>query len=249
MSDHEEIETAVAAWVLGALEPDEAESTRLHVGGCASCQQTLARLSRAAAALPLEVEEVTPPPRLRERIVVAAAAARASTIPSAPARKRPAGPPPRWKPTLTVQLGRLPMFAIAATVALVLVVGLVAGNAIGRRSVVPPPAQVVRYALVGHGTLAGARGTVIYLKNDGVALVNFNGLPALAKGKVYELWLITPGGHTDAAGVFVPDSNGGKVVLVSSPLNGYSQIAVTAEDGPDGATAPTSPPQLYGNVA
>jgi len=101
---------------------------------------------------------------------------------------------------------------------------------------------------VGHGTLAGARGTVINLKVEGVALVDFNGLPPLAKGKVYQLWLITPGGHPDSAAVFVPDSNGGKVVLVGLPLSGYSQMAVTAEDAPNGSPTPSQQPELYGNL-
>jgi anti-sigma-K factor RskA len=127
-------------------------------------------------------------------------------------------------------------------------IGLAAGNAIGRNSVVPAAAQVARYQLVGHGTLAGARGTVVNLKVEEVALVNFNGLPPLAKGKVYELWLITPGGHPDSAGVFVPDSNGGKVVLVGLPLTGYSQMAVTSEDAPNGSPTPSQQPELYGNL-
>jgi len=97
--------------------------------------------------------------------------------------------------------------------------------------------------------MAGAHGMVIDLKTDGVALVDFHGRPQLDKGKVYELWLITPGGHPDSAAVFVPDSNGGKVVLVNLPLKGYAQMAVTAEDGPDGATAPTQAPQLSGTLA
>src|SRR5712692_2596249 len=145
MSDHEELEGTVAAWVLGALDADEAESMRVHVEGCATCRQTAVRFRRA-----------------------------------------------------------------------------------------------------GHGALAAAHGTVIDLKNDGVTLVDFSGLPALDKGKVYEVWLITPGGHPDSAAVFVPDSNGSKVVLVNMPLKGYSQMAVTAEDGPDGSAAPTQQPQLYG---
>jgi hypothetical protein len=89
---------------------------------------------------------------------------------------------------------------------------------------------------------------VIELRNDGLALVDFSGLPALESGKVYELWLITPGGRPDAAAVFVPDSNGGKVVLVSRSLAGYALMAVTTERGPDGETAPTQQPQLYGNL-
>ncbi len=246
MSDHEELESSVAAWVLGALDPDEAASIRVHVEGCATCQQTAARLSRAAAALPLEVDEVSPPARLRERVYVAAAAARASTVPSAPARKRVVPVRRGWKPTASIQ--RLPVLLAVATVVLALLIGLSAGDLIGRNSVPPVVAQVARYQLVGHGTLAGAHGTVVNLKVEGVALVDFNGLPPLAKGKVYQLWLITPGGHPDSAAVFVPDSNGGKVVLVGLPLTGYSQMAVTAEDAPAGSPAPSQQPELYGNL-
>jgi anti-sigma-K factor RskA len=248
MSDHEELESSVAAWVLGALDADEAERMRVHAEGCATCSQTAARLRRAAVALPLEVEEVAPPARLRERVLVAAAAARTSTVPTAPARKKIATPSATWKPVATIRMGRLATFAAAATVLLTLLVGLVAGDLVGRKSVSPPPAQVARYTLVGHGALAGAHGTVIDLKSDGVTLVDFSGLPPLAKGKVYEVWLITRGGHPDAGAVFVPDSNGAKVVLVNLPLNGYSTMAVTMEDGPDGSTAPTQQPQLMGSL-
>jgi anti-sigma-K factor RskA len=248
MSDHEELESTVAAWVLGALEADEAASVRVHVEGCATCQQTAARLRRAAAALPLEVEEISPPDRLRERVYVAAASARASTVPSAPARKRVVPARGGWKPAAFIQFGRLPALLAVATVVLALLIGLSVGDLIGRNSVPPGAAQVARYQLVGHGTLAGARGTVVNLKVEGVALVDFNGLPPLAKGKVYELWLITPGGHPDSAAVFVPDSNGSKVVLVGLPLNGYSQMAVTAEDAPNGSPAPSQQPELYGNL-
>src|SRR5260370_36782202 len=105
MSDHEELESSVAAWVLGALEPDEAASVRVHVEGCATCQQTAARLRRAAAALPLEVDEISPPERLRERAYVAAAAARASTVPTAPPRQRAVPARRGWNPTASVQRG------------------------------------------------------------------------------------------------------------------------------------------------
>jgi anti-sigma-K factor RskA len=249
MSDHEELESTVAAWVLGALEPDEAAGVRVHVDGCASCQQTAARMRRAAAALPLEVEEISPPARLRERVYTAAAAARASTVPSAPARKRVVPARGGWKPAATIPFGRLPALVAAATVVLALLIGLAAGELVGRNSVPAAVVQVTRYHLVGQGTLAGARGTVIKLNVEGVALVDFNGLPAPAKGKVYQLWLITPGGHPDSAAVFVPDSNGGKVVLVGLPLTGYSQMAVTAEDAPNGSPTPSQQPELSGPLS
>src|SRR6266699_3610130 len=80
MSDHEELEGTVAAWVLGALDADEAESMRVHVEGCATCRQTAARFRRAADSLPLEVDEVVPPARLRERVLIAAFAAAATVL-------------------------------------------------------------------------------------------------------------------------------------------------------------------------
>ena len=143
--------------------------------------------------------------------------------------------------------GMMSMYAAAAAVLLALVVGIVAGDVIGRGA--PASAPVVRSALVGHDGLAGARASVVDLKSDGVALVDFSGLPQLDTGKVYEIWLITAGGRADPAGVFVPDSNGSKFVLVSTSLAGYTEMAVTSEVGPAGTLAPTQQPQLYGNLA
>lgn len=245
MSDHEELEMSVAAWILDAVGAEEAEQIRLHVESCASCREAAVRLRRAAGALALEVEEVTPPARLRERVLRAAAAGRGVAVSSpTPARVVPVRAQPR--PVARLGFGRLPAFAVAATVMLALLIGLVAGDLAGRST--NPPPQVARFSLVGHAGLAGARATVIDLKSDGLALIDFNGLPALEAGKVYEVWLITPGGRADAAGVFVPDSNGSRVVLVNHSLDGYAQIAITTEAGPDGTTAPTQPPQLYGTV-
>jgi anti-sigma-K factor RskA len=141
----------------------------------------------------------------------------------------------------------MPALAAAAVVVLALLVGFVAGDVIGRG--VPAPAPVVRSTLAGHGGLAGARATVIDLKSEGVVLVDFNGLPQLESGRVYEIWLITAGGRPDPAGVFVPDSNGSKFVLVSRSLADYTQMAVTSEEGPAGTLAPTQQPQLYGNLS
>ncbi|HEX2679719.1 MAG TPA: zf-HC2 domain-containing protein, partial [Candidatus Dormibacteraeota bacterium] len=90
MSDHEELESAIAAWVLGALDPDEAEALRTHVEGCATCTEVAARLRRVVGVLPLAVEEVAPPPRLRERVLDAAAAAREpKVVPLAVPRRSP----------------------------------------------------------------------------------------------------------------------------------------------------------------
>ena len=108
---------------------------------------------------------------------------------------------------------------------------------------------MARFTLTGHDALAGATASVIDLEGDGVALVDFKGLPSLAPGKVYELWLITSNSRADPAAVFVPDSNGTRVLVVSRTLTGYVTMAVTTEQGPDGATAPSAQPQMSGSLA
>jgi anti-sigma-K factor RskA len=249
MSEHEELASSVAAWVLGAVEADEVDVLRAHIEACPTCRETALRLGRTVRALPLEVEEITPTARLRERILAAAAtspgSAVASVLPVARTKERPRLPRPR---ALTVgHQGGMPAFAAAAVVVLALVVGFVAGDVIGRGA--PAPALVVRSTLAGHGGLASARATVIDLKSEGVALVDFSGLPQLESGRVYEIWLITASGRPDPAGVFVPDSAGSKFVLVSKSLADYTQMAVTSEEGPAGTMAPTQQPQLYGNLS
>ena len=249
MPEHDELESLVSGWVLGALEPGEVDGVRAHVETCPICRDTAMRLRRAVGALPLEVEDVNPPAALRERILAAASSSRGPSLAPAHPKTRAKEYRPATGSTKVPGQTRawVSAYAAAASVVLALVVGLVAGDMIGRQA--PAPASVVRSALVGHQGLASARANVIDLKSDGVALVDFNGLPQLDSGRVYEIWLITAGGRADPAGVFVPDSNGSKIVLIGRSLAGYAQMAVTTEVGPAGTQAPTQKPELYGNLA
>jgi anti-sigma-K factor RskA len=248
MSEHEELEMSVAAWVLGAMSAEEAEEMRMHIEGCSSCREAATRLRRAMGALPLGVEEISPPARLRERVLAAAAASRGTVVAPVPRRTEPRRQA-KVTPLPVAPRGRVPAWAAAAVVVLALLVGGVAGNVLGRNAVRPPTSAVARFTILGSQELAGAKASVIDLKSDGVALVDFTGLPPVASGKVYEVWLITPGGRADPAGVFVPDSNGSKVVVINQSLSGYSLMAVTREAGPAGTTAPTEQPQMAGNLA
>jgi anti-sigma-K factor RskA len=240
MSDHEELESSVPAWVLGALEPDEAETIRAHVDSCATCREAVQRLRRVMGVLPLSVEEVTPPPRLRERVLEAAGTRTATPL---PAVRRPR---PRPIPSQVGLARRMPVYAMAAVAVVALLLGVIVGQLALRPS---PSSEVARYMLTGHQDMSAAHATVIDLRADGVALVDFSGLPAPGTGRVYEIWLIPAKGDPVAAAVFVPDSNGARIVLVNRSLAGYMQMAVTNEAGPDGAAQPTQQPQLYGSLA
>jgi anti-sigma-K factor RskA len=241
MSDdlrHDELEAMVAPWVLGALDTEEAETVRVHVDGCASCREVATRLRRVVGALPLAVEEVAPPPRLRERVLAAATATPRAAAPVATRVRRPA--------RAVRPVTRMPAFALAAVAVVALLIGVLVGQISVRT---PPPSQVARFTLTGHQDMSGAQASVIDLRSDGVALVDFHGLPPPGANRVYEVWLVPAKGNPVPVAVFVPDSNGSRVVLVNRSLSGYSVMAVTSEPAPDGSPAPSQQPQLYGNVA
>src|SRR5882724_2989215 len=141
MSEHEELEDSIAAWVLGALDARDADIVRIHVEGCPTCQETVPRLRRTVDILPLEVEDITPPAGLRERILAAAADAPvATTLPDRPrAGIEVERPRQRTETLLRNPRGRTPIYAAAAAVLLALVVGVVAGDVIGRNAPVPTP--------------------------------------------------------------------------------------------------------------
>ena len=177
----------------------------------------------AFGAIGLAVEPVTPPAGLRERILAAAE--------------------PRI-PVVTQQRRRLPWSLLAAAMVLISVAAFLLGQTIHRE--VPTGPTV--FAMAGHGSLQGAAAKVTDLKADRIAVVEFNSMPALPPGKVYELWLITADGRAQAAGVFVPDSSGHTVVVVDRPLEGYAVMAVTVEAGPSGVSSPTQQPAMTGNI-
>ncbi len=188
--------------------------------------------SRLLEALALGVDPVQPPSGLRDRILAASTAPPEDTVVPLRRRRRAGG------------VARLPITAVAAAV----VVALLAGVLIGRLTVPPPAPAVTHFTIAGHGAFAGVTARVVDLKSDGVALVTFSGLPAAPVDKVYELWLITPGGNAVHAGVFTPDESGSAVVVVPQSLDGYALMAVTVEGRP-GVDAPTQQPQIYGTVA
>src|SRR2546430_17652863 len=104
--DHDEIEDLLAAFVLGATDPQEEALVREHLEGCSTCTSTVQRLRRALGAVPLAAETVAPPQRLRHQILSAAGASPApevATPPGAPGlRLRPRAsrlktPRPRWR--------------------------------------------------------------------------------------------------------------------------------------------------------
>lgn len=241
-ADHDELESLIAPYALGVADPEESAAVRAHLRECSSCPELVARLQSSVDALPLAAPAADPPARLRDRIL--AAAGGAPSRPEEPPRRvrlpAPRQPIGRWRPT-----GAWGIAAAAAVAAFVL--GGALGYALAPHQRPAPPAEA-HYVLTGSGPMAGATGQVTDLRNQGVTVVRFTGLPQPGTGRVDELWLIDAGGRPQPAAVFMPDASGAHTVLLSRSVEGLKALAVTEENGPDGAAAPTQQPQLIGNI-
>lgn len=219
MSYHD---TAREIMELAAAEPggldrleagDTAEAAAVvgHLAGCPACLEELGRLRRAEALL-RPVLGATPDPALRERTL---AYVRAVGVP------REAGPAPAGRGPQAPRRRVIPVSAWAASLAAVLVIGLVAGSLLAGRTSPSGNADpavaldaVAREtaALVAAGdartiALADASGaplgSLVVSPAAGRIVVSAAGLPAPAQGEEYRCWVEVGGSRTALGSMWV----------------------------------------------
>jgi anti-sigma-K factor RskA len=69
MSDHARHRDDIGAYLLGALNDLERQAFERHMRDCDDCREELERLRPAAEALPGSVEQLSPPPGLKKRLM------------------------------------------------------------------------------------------------------------------------------------------------------------------------------------
>jgi len=219
MSDHSQWADAVGAYLLGALEPDEAARFEEHLAGCAECRRDVAELKVAADALPVSVPIVSPPPALKDQIMAVvgeeaqllAAAGRGAESAERP-RERSRGRLLDW----------LTRPAVALACALALLVGgglagvLLGGGDDGARTVVAT-------------TQAPDADVRLEIRDDGSTLVA-KGMPAPPNGRIYQVWLKRPGRDPEPTSVLWSTRRDGSAeVAVPGSLDGVEAVLVTHE--------------------
>ena len=154
----EEIDDLIGPYALDALEPDERLAVLEHLSECREHDAGHSAYRQIASSLPLAIDEVMPPPRLRNRLLSAFEASVRGGEPEAPA-----GPSANLR-----LLFRRPAFAYGLAVALLAIaVGLAAWNLSLRDHGAPSAHGIFARAAVERGDM---RLRVLYVIEERLAL-------------------------------------------------------------------------------
>ena len=238
-TDHDRWRDDLAAYMLGALEPEEVTELERHLEGCEHCRAELLWLTPAVQALPDAVERVEPPRELRGRVMAEVRGDAGERVRPDGSRYGEAEPglgkrASRWLQGLgSGPMGLRPVAGVAAAV---LVVVAVAGFAIGGGIGGSDGAGATSTIVAGHAPGVTAK---VVKKGDGgtLQLANVRQLP---NDRVLEAWVRREGRIVPVRALFVPDRKGRASTMIAD-MHGVDTVMVTAEPA-GGTSAPTSTP-------
>jgi anti-sigma factor RsiW len=231
---HERYDDELAAYMLGALEPAEEAAFEQHLAACQRCQARERWLRASVDLLPSSVEQIEPPPELRERLMGTvrqeAGGPQAEERRLAPARRGSAlrG----WLGSLSLR----PATALAG-VLLALAAGIV-GYAIGNED-----SGTTRIAASGTPVAPQTTGTLV--RSGDVGVLRVSNLPQ-RRGHIYEVWLVKRGKPVPSA-LFQVGRDGTGSAGIPNGLDGATQVMVTSEPA-GGSEQPTTQPLLSARI-
>jgi anti-sigma-K factor RskA len=221
---------------MGLLASPERDEVEEHLRRkCPVCTEEMRRATETNAMLLGTTPEVTPPPRLRRRVLASV------------------GVEPRRSWAVTW----LPWGAAAAATAAAVVFFVNVNrlehtnqqtlaqsarmeNAV--RMMAEPETRQVTFG-------KGPQGRVLVNPSRGVLLLASN-LPPAPAGKTYELWIIPKGGAPRPAGLFQSDANGNAMHMAPGPVDMGTTSAIAVSMEPEaGSEAPTTTPIIVTPVA
>lgn len=225
MSETHDCGGDAAAYVLGALEPGEAEAFRRHLAQCAVCRDEVDALGGVVQALPMAAPQARPPRRLRRRVMQA--------VRNEP--REATGATRRRSP-----VARIPRPALAALSAAVLAAGAVLASV--ELSSRGPQSRVIQ------AQVSGISGSAELRLSNGRGELIVRHMTPPPPGHVYEVWLKAPGANPVPASVlFSVNSEGGADVGLPAQLHRISAVLVTPEPQ-GGSPMPTHPPVIVASL-
>lgn len=229
---------------LGVLDPEESAEVEQHLAtGCAACSEAMQTALALNAMLLAQAAEVTPPARLKRRVLASVGVQRSG-----------------WGWTAAIAAAGMLVIALWLSVEVQKKDRELAG---ARKTLASVSADRdhIQQALaildepgarqVAFGTEAPApHGNVFVEERRGVVLLGAN-LPALPAGKIYEMWMIPKDAAAPVpAGLFQPDAAGNALHVQPGPVNAAAlgRVAVTVEPEA-GSTAPATSPIIVAPFA
>jgi Anti-sigma-K factor rskA len=238
IGDHPDRDDLVA-YSLEALDPREAAAVEAHTPGCARCSRELEALAPAVAVLGESVEQLEPPPELRERVLaIVREEAASKQAELSGARGAEEATMRRERRGLRGLLLR-PAMGLAALAIIAAGLGgyLVADNNGGGGGGEAATVAVVPMSPSVGGTLA---------IGDISSTLDVHGLKQLSGREVYQVW-VAHGSSLRPSSNFIPDSSGDATTAVDGHLTKGTKVMVTKEPHP-GQTTPTPPILLSATV-
>jgi hypothetical protein len=233
------------AYALDAVDGAERDRFEHHLRRCRSCGNEVRGMAETATSLGMAVA-MAPPARLKERVLSAVAVTR--QLPPAVDHRRPHGPlrhgaaRSSWVPWLATAVAAISLaVAVALGVIQVSTQHRLDSTRAQNQAIVAvlaaPDAQIATWT----GS-AGQSASVVVSRAERKIVFSSAGLPSLAGGKVYELWLIGPP-RVRPAGLLPPPSAGRIAPVLASGLLAGDKVAMTIEPA-GGTSLPTTTPIL-----
>jgi anti-sigma-K factor RskA len=230
----------LVAYSLEALDAREAAAVEAHVPTCARCTRELEALAPAVAVLGESVEQMEPPPELRERVLAIVrdeAESKQAELSGVRGRERVSAR--RERRGVREWLLR-PATALAA---LAIVAAGLGGYLIAEDT--------------GNGGGGGGEATVAVVPmspriggslavGDVSSMLDLHGLRQLSGREVYQVW-VARGTSVRPSSNFIPDSSGDAATAIDGHLTKGTKVMVTREPHP-GRTAPTPPVLLTATI-
>lgn len=213
--EHNRWSEDLAAYMLGALEGDEASELERHLEGCERCEEEMRWLEPALQVLPESVERHEPPRALRETLMGEVR----EDVREAQSRSG-AGRSRRW------------LLKPAMGLAVVLLVAGVVGYEVGNGGSGGGGASTVERQVGGID--------VKMVQEGDSGTLQLSGVHQLPPEKVLEAWVEREGQVEAVPALFVPDRNGQAETRIAD-MNGVKVVMVT-EEPQGGSESPTSPP-------
>jgi anti-sigma-K factor RskA len=227
---HERYREELAAYLLGALDEIEAREFERHLSGCATCQADERWLRTAVDVLPSSVEQIEPPPQLRERLLDTVQADARQTAPTEERTRRPRG---SW-------FGIFMRPAVAMASVALLFLGGIGGYLLGSGDEGGGGESTV--AVQPTGVEPGAGGELVKAE-DYPAVLRVTGLPQ-EPGRIYEVWIRRKGSEkVEPSSLFAVSEDGTGSAAIPHAIDDVAEVMVSSEPE-GGSAAPTTKPVL-----